>query len=767
MQFFGSLRVLRGLFVLFVFAFCRSAHAQKIHIEIPVFAGGEGMDFFTQCARDYERVNPNVIVDLYGDSRIDDKVRIRVLEGTWFEATNSFGLNWWGLIKRGDIEPLDAALDGPSWEGDRAWRDSFVPGGLDPFRYQGKTYGVPLCWFISGIWYNKTMFREHGWNIPKDWDEFFKLCEQMKSEGVAPLAFQGRYPSYAYAFIDSAYYYLAGADRYRAQLYREPGAFDNPECVESLRIMQKVALTCFQPGAMGMNHTDSQLQFFLGHTAMIGCGAWLKSEMLGKIPEGFQLGFFPYPPPKGAKLGWRDAVYTGTNYYFVMHRSAHPKEAIDFLRFMTSRRQAGKFSRMQDTPTAVKGASEGNLSHDLDEAVEAVNNTHGAFGRPEADEYPEVGNAWLDDVSKLLTGQIAPEAMAKHLESAALVSRNIAANPDAVTVRFRIAPTLLLTALGLGALYWSLSTLRRIRQRPKRRDTAGRPSMSAGNILLFLGPAIIVYSAFVIVPSLRSFTWSLHRWDGISDLRSMNFVGLLNFRRLLFESNEFWVALNNNIFLMAVVPLFVVPLALFLAACVSRGVIGANLFRIIFFFPNLLGAVAVTLLWSQLYAPQGPTNTALVALHLNYFKGFAWLSDVNLYWAVIPISIWGACGFNMVLYLAAMENIPTDIYEAALIDGASPLRQFFSITIPLIWEALTISIVFLVIGGMKAFELIWLLKNQQVTTNLHTISTRMIQVMFQEFRVGEATAIAVLLFLMVFFGTAVSLRVLRREAVEM
>jgi raffinose/stachyose/melibiose transport system permease protein len=291
--------------------------------------------------------------------------------------------------------------------------------------------------------------------------------------------------------------------------------------------------------------------------------------------------------------------------------------------------------------------------------------------------------------------------------------------------------------------------------------------MTAGNILLFLGPAIIVYSAFVIVPSLRSFTWSLHRWDGISDLRSMNFVGLLNFRRLLFESNEFWVALNNNIFLMAVVPLFVVPLALFLAACVSRGVIGANLFRIIFFFPNLLGAVAVTLLWSQLYAPQGPTNTALVALHLNYFKGFAWLSDVNLYWAVIPISIWGACGFNMVLYLAAMENIPTDIYEAALIDGASPLRQFFSITIPLIWEALTISIVFLVIGGMKAFELIWLLKNQQVTTNLHTISTRMIQVMFQEFRVGEATAIAVLLFLMVFFGTAVSLRVLRREAVEM
>ncbi len=105
--------------------------------------------------------------------------------------------------------------------------------------------------------------------------------------------------------------------------------------------------------------------------------------------------------------------------------------------------------------------------------------------------------------------------------------------------------------------------------------------------------------------------------------------------------------------------------------------------------------------------------------------------------------------------------------KLAVIDGGSPFRQFFSITIPLIWEALTISIVFLVIGGMKAFEIIWLLTNQRPTTDLHVVSTRMIQVMFEEFRVGEATAIAVVLFLMVFFGTAVSMRAMRRETVEL
>ena len=94
------------------------------------------------------------------------------------------------------------------------------------------------------------------------------------------------------------------------------------------------------------------------------------------------------------------------------------------------------------------------------------------------------------------------------------------------------------------------------------------------------------------------------------------------------------------------------------------------------------------------------------------------------------------------------------------------MRQFWTITLPLIWEVLSISIVFMVIGGMKAFEAIWLLTNQSPTTQVHVIGTLMVQDMFTEFKIGEATAIAVLLFIMVFFGTAATLRLMRRETVE-
>jgi ABC-type sugar transport system permease subunit len=121
----------------------------------------------------------------------------------------------------------------------------------------------------------------------------------------------------------------------------------------------------------------------------------------------------------------------------------------------------------------------------------------------------------------------------------------------------------------------------------------------------------------------------------------------------------------------------------------------------------------------------------------------------------------------MILFLAAMESIPPDLYEAAEIDGASHWRQFWTITLPLLWEVLSIAVVFSVIGGMKAFEAIWLLTNQAPTTQAHVIGTKMMQAMFMDFKVGEAAAIAVLLFVMVFFGSLATLRLMRREKVEM
>jgi raffinose/stachyose/melibiose transport system permease protein len=220
--------------------------------------------------------------------------------------------------------------------------------------------------------------------------------------------------------------------------------------------------------------------------------------------------------------------------------------------------------------------------------------------------------------------------------------------------------------------------------------------------------------------------------------------------------------------------LLVVPVALLCATLLHRGIAGATFFRVVLLFPNLLGGIAAALLWLNAYEPHGGlANAALAGLGralgsewLAGFAGFPWLSPDHLYPALLPVYLWMACGFNLILYLAAMEGVPGELYEAAEIEGASKLRQFFAITLPLIWEVIVISAVFLVIGGLNAFEMVWLLTQQDPVTSVHTLSTLMVTTMFKEFDVGRATAIAVVLFVLVLAGSAAVMRGLRREAVE-
>jgi ABC-type sugar transport system permease subunit len=250
--------------------------------------------------------------------------------------------------------------------------------------------------------------------------------------------------------------------------------------------------------------------------------------------------------------------------------------------------------------------------------------------------------------------------------------------------------------------------------------------------------------------------------------------GLFNFKWLLFESDIFWLALKNNFFLMLVPALVVLPLALFFAFLLHRGIWGSKVFRAVFLFPNLLGGIAATLLWMNAYEPHGGlVNSGLVAvgnlLHsdwLRSFAGYPWLAQGNLYGSLIPIYLWMACGFNLILYLAAMEGIDPQLYEAAELDGAPAWRQFFTITLPLIWEVVVVSAVFIVIGGLNAFEMIWLLTSQDPNRATHTLGTLMVTSMFKEFQIGRATAIAVVLFTLVFAISIGVMRALKRESVD-
>lgn len=722
-------------------------------VEVAVFEGGEGVGFYQAVADELSRSRPLTPIQLEADPAIADKLRIRVLEGRYPEATNA-SLDIWALVRAGQIQPLDEWLDGPSWEGRTSWRDTFLPGSLEGFQKDGKTYAVPLVYTVWSVYYDKELFQRHGWSPPRTWAQLNELCAQMKAQNLTPFAFQGRYAYYAEALVRHTYYQTAGRQAYRDQLLLRPGAFANPAMIGTLNQVKTLAAQSFQTGYAGMSHTEAQLEFFQGRACMLLCGSWLYSEMQANIPEGFRLGAFPLPLPDSAQADPGAGYVTTDGFWFVFKNSANPAGGVDFLRYLTSAEVAGRFARERGITVVVEGANK-RLHPMVNDVALQLDGIRTTFGKSAGESVPEASQLWNDALARLLSEPaFSGQKAAEFMEEKARQARLVALDPDRVELRHPGKTAALLSFLGLGLL---LS----LRRGQSRGWIGGR--CSRRDLALFLAPALLVYLAFYLLPSAVALLGGLFGWDGVGPAR---YVGLLNFRRLLLESDAFWIAFANNLYLMFVLPVLVLPLSLLLANALHHGVWGSRVFRIAFFFPNLLG-VAGILLWQQLYNPQGgPINAALVSLGLESFRGFAWLSPQNLYYALIPMGLWGACGFNMVLFLAAMQGVPDDLYEAADLYGASAVQKFVYITLPMIWQTVVAALLFMLIGGMKAFEAIWLLTSQAPTTENHVVGTLMVRAMFVEQRIGQAAAIACLLFATVLVCSLLADRVLNPSGAD-
>ena len=283
-------------------------------------------------------------------------------------------------------------------------------------------------------------------------------------------------------------------------------------------------------------------------------------------------------------------------------------------------------------------------------------------------------------------------------------------------------------------------------------------------ILAFLGPPFLLYALFVLWPTVTAFRYSLLRWDGLS---APVWVGLKNYLALLSPRSGLPGALSHNLFLMFVPAPIILCLALFFAYTIHQQVKGARLFRIAFFFPNILSSVAVALLWQFLYSTAQPGLINGLRHWIDpHSAPFPFLQSSTLLRSLVPMLVWTATGFYMVLFLAAMENIPASFYEAAQLDGAGATQQFFFITLPLMWDVLTTGIIFLVIGSLKTFDTIWVLENGRPNADTHVLSTLMYSKVFEEYNIGYGTAIAVVLFVLALSAALVTRRFLQRESLE-
>ena len=279
-----------------------------------------------------------------------------------------------------------------------------------------------------------------------------------------------------------------------------------------------------------------------------------------------------------------------------------------------------------------------------------------------------------------------------------------------------------------------------------------------GTAVLFL-PGFIVYAAFMLLPILLSLYFSFFDWDGIRS--TMNFVGLRNFVRAA-QDRYFLNAVRITFF-------FTIPgaaagnaLGLLLAVLVSRPGGMANLYRSVFFFPLLISAVAIGFIWKALLSYNGILSDAFAALGMEPID---WLGDPRLApWSVLLINVWHDTGFVTVIYLAGLQAVPRDLYDAATIDGASAWQRFAAVTFPWLAPAFTANVVFLFTGYMRIYDMVVVLTSGGPAGATETIALQIIRVGFQQNRMSYGSSLAMyMLFIVGVLSVSLVLLLRRRE----
>jgi len=270
----------------------------------------------------------------------------------------------------------------------------------------------------------------------------------------------------------------------------------------------------------------------------------------------------------------------------------------------------------------------------------------------------------------------------------------------------------------------------------------------------FILPNLLGFAIFTLVPMAFSLVLAFMNWDGANQV---TWAGLENFRRLL-DDTTFRISLKNTFYyVIGTVPLTMIA-SLGLAMLLNQPLRGRNFFRTTFFFPYVASLVAVAVVWNLLFHPaMGPVNQLLVSLGVE--NPPRWSASVD--WAmptVILASIWKGMGYYMVIYLAALQGIPSYLYEAAEIDGANAWQKFRYVTLPMLTPATFFVSIMLTIASFKVFDLILVMTGGGPgrATNvlvIHTYNTA-----FKEFRFGYSSAIAMVLFMIVLVITIVQFR---------
>lgn len=629
-------------------------------------------------------------------------------------------------------------------------------------------YAFPKGFTPIMMYYNKKLFDDAGVSYPASgwtWDEYVEIGKKLTRDIDA----DGNIDQYGAAFTN--YYYLwipwiwtGGGDVVSPDGMRATGYLNSPATESAIQFLidQRTSHrispdlgTWVQSEKTGTSYA----LFSNGKLAMLASGHWLMPKFMKYIQEGtLQIGVAPLPRhPGGTKV---NVMYESG--WCVPVNAKHPGEAILLASFMAGAVSGRIRSNERLEISSVMAVAKENVTSDptgMEQAFfEEVKFCRQPWGSL-IERFSEIEWTLQDAVDEvMINGKPLHETMTRY---AARIDDDLAEIRSHETMEFkpiREHSEILWFLIGVSALVLGVCFI--FYQKAKSSDARLRRGelRSVKTALPFLVPSFIHLIVFFLTPIAFAAYLSMHRWDII--VPDKPFIGVENFREM-FTDPLFWNALKNTLVYTLNVPIGM-AISLTVALMLRKRLKGLGFLRTLYFLPGVSSFVAIALVWMWMYHPSfGAANFFLTSLG---FEPSQWLnSEKTAMLSVIIFSIWLSLGYQMVIFLAGLQGIPEELYDAARIDGANSRQTFWRITLPMLKPTTFFILVTSFISSFQVFTSIYVMTAGGPVRSTDVIVYHIYQSAWEQLRMGYASAMSWVLFVIIMIVTWAQFKLMGRE----
>lgn len=714
---------------------------------------------YEQMIRDFNRMRPRIEVRgmLVPQGYVERKLLLSVVGGVPPDVVRFYTHLGGEMMSRGGLEPLDDLV-----ARDRIDLSDFYPVSIEQNTFRGRLYGMPWILSPNALFYNRKLFREVGLDPnrpPRNWAEVeryaLRLTVRSPDGGIERVGYAN---------------FLNNPPDFHLQLWQRGGspltpdlrhpAFDRPEGIEALTWMRDFLIKEAGPSgrrlpvAKSAKEALDNLRVFSSTYVGATQDPFGLEKLAMRIDSPFRIPdlkkYFPrldygVAPVPYDRIRTLEAV---GNSLVIPRGSLHREAAWEFIKFAASREQALRICGAAGRIPARRSAATSPQFYGNPLVRPFVDQIEYARTTPVAPGYREASDALARNIEKALQGKLSPEAA---LHQAAVKAEEILAEVNEDVTKYPLIPWAkvaiaagLALAAAIGGLWYYV--LRRTKgSRMARREAA--------TFYLFLSPWLVGFVILTFGATAASLLFSFSRWDVLSPAR---FVGFGNFAKLVLRDPRFVRALGNTLYYAA----FSIPLAivggLAIGVLMNQKLKGIRLFRTVYYLPAIVSGVATALLWQWIFSPKAGLLNRL--LEHVVAKPPQWLLDPQ--WskpAFIVMALWGVGG-AMIIYLAGLQGIPEEFYEAAKIDGANAWQRFRNVTLPLLTPAIFYQLIIGTIAALQFFTPAYIMTGGGPDDSTLFFNLYLFKNSFEFMKVGYASAMAWILFVIVLGITLLQLK---------